>query len=110
MSISPKKIEIIEDTRRKQIQLTMLSALDTRAKLKKHQENKIRDYYSKVFKNENNSLAKSGISIRSGISKLSKTQKKQAVKIPAKKITMKSPANKIIPDQVSVVNPELTQN
>ena len=105
MSITTNKIEMIEDTKRKQ---TMLLAIDTRIKLKKHQENKIRDYYSRVFKNENNSLAKKGISINSGIGKLSKTQKKQAIKISAKKITIKSPANKIIPEQVSVVNPELT--
>ncbi len=107
MSITTNKIEIIEDTKRKQ---NMLSTLDTRAKLKTHQENKIRDYYSRVFKNENNSLAKSGLSIKSGIGKLSKTQKKQAIKISTKKITVKSAANKIIPDQVSVVNPELAQN
>jgi len=96
---------MMEDTKRKQ---NMLSTLDTRAKLKKHQENKIRDYYSKVFKNENNSLAKAGLTIKSAIGKLSKTQKKQGIKIPAKKITIKAIANKIIPEQVSVVNPEIT--
>lgn len=109
MSINNHKILMTEDPKRKQTK-TMLSSLDTRAKLKKHQETKIRDYYSRVFKNENSSLAKSGISIRSGIGKLSKTLKKQAVKINAKKITMKSPAEKIISDQVSVVNPEIPQN
>lgn len=104
MSINNHKIQMIEESKRRQ---TLLSSLDTRAKLKKHQETKIRDYYSRVFKNENSSLAKAGISIKSTIGKLSKTQKKQGIKIPAKKITMKSPGNKIILEQASVVNPEL---
>ena len=81
------KIQITEEFKRKQ---NLMNSLDTRAKLKKHQENKIRDYYSRVFKNENNSLAKQGITIRSAIGSLSKTRKLQGFKVALKKMTLKA--------------------
>ena len=59
------------------VQMKILSGLDTRAKLRKMQESKIREHYSRVFKNENNSLAKQGINTHSSIGTLSKTRKKQ---------------------------------
>lgn len=84
------------------IQMKILSSLDTRAKLRKHQENKIREYYSRVFKNENNSLAKQGISIRSSIGALSKTRKKQGFKVSVKKMTLKAVAETITTQPESV--------
>jgi len=78
------------------IQMKIMNSLDTRAKLRKHQENKIREYYSRIFKNENNSLAKQGISIRSSIGALSKTRKKQGFKVPVKKMTLKA-----LPSQIT---------
>lgn len=77
------------------MQMKILSSLDTRAKLRKHQENKIREHYSRIFKNENISLAKQGISIRSSIGALSKTRKKQGFKVPVKKMTLKAVADTI---------------
>ena len=76
--------------------LLKINGLDTRAKLMKYYENKIRAYYSKVFKNENCSLSKQGINIKSNMGTLSKTRKKQGFKIPTKKITLKESAETII--------------
>ena len=67
-----------------------MQGIDTRAKLVKLQQNKIRDYYSRIFKNENQSLSKQGITIRSSIGATSKTRKKIGFKVPAKKLTLKS--------------------
>ena len=67
-----------------------MQGIDTRAKLIKLQQNKIRDYYSRIFKNENQSLAQKGITIRSSIGATSKTRKKIGFKVPAKKLTLKA--------------------
>ena len=98
MSVDHQNIQMADELKRKQ---NMMKSLDTWAKLRKHQETKIRDYYFKVFKNENNSLAKQGIIIRSNINTLSKTRKKQGFKIPAKKLTLKAVAETIITKPVS---------
>lgn len=95
---------MIEGKDQQKQQKNILASLDTRAKLKKHQETKIRDYYSKVFKNENSSLAKQGITIRSAIGTLSKTRKKQGFKIQAKKLTLKAVAENIITSPVSIID------
>lgn len=71
-----------------------MQGIDTRAKLVKLQQSKIRDYYSRVFKNENQSLSKQGITIRSSIGSTSKTLKKIGFKVPAKKLTLKAIASK----------------
>jgi hypothetical protein len=67
-----------------------MQGIDTRAKLVKLQQNKIRDYYSRIFKNENQSLSKQGITTRSSIGATSKTRKKIGFKVPAKKLTLKA--------------------
>ncbi len=87
------------------MQIKIINSLDTRAKLRKHQESKIRDYYSKVFKNENNSIAKAGITIRSSIGAVSKTIKKQGFKVPVKKMTLKLAADVVAKQPVSTTDP-----
>jgi hypothetical protein len=67
-----------------------MEGIDTRAKLVKIQQSKIRDYYSRIFKNENKSLEKQDIAIKSSISSSSKTRKKIGFKIPTKTITLKA--------------------
>ncbi len=76
-------------TEAQRINQNKMTNLDTRVKLRKLQENKIRDYYSRIFKNENNSLVKQGIIIRSSVGNLSKTLKKQGFKVQSKKLTLK---------------------
>lgn len=66
------------------------TGLDTRAKLLKHQENTIRNHYSRVFKNEKESVAQAGIHIKSSIGTTSKTKKKMGFKVNAQKITAKA--------------------
>jgi hypothetical protein len=90
------------------MQMKILSGLDTRAKLRKHQESKIREHYSRVFKNENNSLAKQGINIRSSIGTLSKTRKKQGFKVAVKKMTLKAAAETIMSHPISATDPTPT--
>jgi type II secretory pathway component PulF len=101
VDITNRMIEVKDQQKH---QKNILASLDTRAKLKKHQETKIRDYYSKVFKNENSSLAKQGITIRSSIGTLSKTRKKQGFKVQANKLTLKAAAEKITTSQVSITD------
>ncbi len=69
------------------------TGLDTRAKLLKHQENTIRNYYSRVFKNESESLAQAGIHIKSSIGSGSRTKKKIGIKINTHKLTLKPKHN-----------------
>lgn len=94
--------QITEESKRKQ---NLMNSLDTRAKLKKHQENKIRDYYSRVYKNENSSLAKQGITIRSAIGSLSKTRKKQGFKVAVKKMTLKAAVGAVSAGPISATDP-----
>ena len=84
------------------VQMKILSGLDTRAKLRKMQESKIREHYSRVFKNENNSLAKQGINTHSSIGTLSKTRKKQGFKVAVKKMTLKAAAETITVDGAAI--------
>ena len=105
MSVDNITNRMIESKELQKQQKNILASLNTRAKLKTHQENKIRDYYSKVFKNENSSLAKQGITIRSSVGKLSKTIKKQGFKIPTKKITLKAISGTIVSKPISAIDP-----
>lgn len=70
------------------VKLDILAGIDTQAKLKHLKEKTIRNYYNKIFKDEKESLAKKGISIKSSIG-TAKTRKNISFRIPTKQITMK---------------------